>query len=74
MGIDDAIKFHERVGTAFKTLLSRSVESSGANFNNGNNLRDALQSYEKNIIKEALKRAKCIKLLSLENWESVVQH
>ncbi len=29
MGIDDAIKFHERMGTTFKTLLSRSTESSG---------------------------------------------
>ncbi len=29
MGIDDAIKFHERIGTAFKTILSESVESSG---------------------------------------------
>ena len=29
MGIDDAIKFHERMGTAFKVLLSRSVETSG---------------------------------------------
>jgi len=29
MGIDDAIKFHERMGTAFKVLLSRSVEKSG---------------------------------------------
>ncbi len=29
MGIDDAIKFHERIGTAFKTLVSRSAETSG---------------------------------------------
>ncbi len=29
MGIDDAIKFHECMGTAFKTVLSESVESSG---------------------------------------------
>ena len=29
MGIDDAIKFHERMGTAFKTILSDSVEASG---------------------------------------------
>jgi len=29
MGIDDAIKFHERMGTAFKELLLRSVEKSG---------------------------------------------
>jgi hypothetical protein len=28
MGIDDAIKFHERMGTAFKVLLSRSAETS----------------------------------------------
>ena len=29
IGIDDAIKFHERMGTAFKVLLKRSTESSG---------------------------------------------
>ncbi len=29
MGIDDAIKFHERVGTAFKVLLFESEERSG---------------------------------------------
>ncbi len=29
MGIDDAIKFHERMGTAFKVLLSRSTETYG---------------------------------------------
>jgi hypothetical protein len=29
MGIDDAIKFHERMGTAFKDILSRSAETSG---------------------------------------------
>ena len=29
MGIDDAIKFHERMGRGFKTLHSRSVETSG---------------------------------------------
>ena len=29
MGIDDAIKFHERMGTAFEVLLSSSAETSG---------------------------------------------
>lgn len=29
MGIDDAIKFHERMGTAFKAFVSWSVETSG---------------------------------------------
>lgn len=30
MGIDDAIKFHERIGTAFKTIITQSELSSGS--------------------------------------------
>ena len=32
MGIDDAIKFHERMGTSIKVLVSRSAEASGPGF------------------------------------------
>jgi hypothetical protein len=43
MGIDDAIKFHERIGTAFKVLLSRSAETSGPGILNS--VHNAFPSY-----------------------------
>ena len=43
MGIDDAIKFHERMGTAFKVLLSRSAETSGPGILNS--VHNAFPSY-----------------------------
>ena len=48
MGIDDAIKFHERIGTAFRTLLEDIEESSGAGILN--HLHDAFPSYSWQVV------------------------
>ncbi len=48
MGIDDAIKFHERIGTAFKTLVSRSAETSGPGILNS--AHNAFPSYSWQMI------------------------
>lgn len=48
MGIDDAIKFHERMGTAFKTLISRSANTSGPGILNS--AHNAFPSYSWQMI------------------------
>jgi hypothetical protein len=48
MGIDDAIKFHERIGTAFRRVLEDAEESSGAGILN--HLHDAFPSYSWQVV------------------------